>query len=222
MLGAPFRLFLGPVRMVLAPVRLFLKLVALVLAAVLLYGAVTLGQVWLTSRSYDPRPAQAIVVMGAAQYDGTPSPDLRARLDQAARLFHQGYAPLVVVTGGKQPGDRYTEAEAGTRYLAARGVPTADVLQAGGMDSYENLAETATLLKARNDRRVLMVTDPFHEYRSMAIATGVGLTPFPTPTRASPISGWAAVPYFLKEAGDAGLGRIIGYHHLSEIHSALG
>ena len=76
--------------MLVGPVRLALKVVGLVVAGLLIYFAVTLVQVWLTSRHYDPRQAQAIVVMGAAQYDGVPSPDLRARLDEALLLYHQG------------------------------------------------------------------------------------------------------------------------------------
>ena len=85
----------------------------LLAAAIVLYFAVTLVQVWLTSRQYDPHPAGAILVMGAAQYNGVPSPDLQARLDEALTLYHQGYAHLIMVTGSKEPGDVYTEARVG-------------------------------------------------------------------------------------------------------------
>ena len=74
------------------------------LAVIVLYFGVTLVQVWLTSRQYDPHPAGAILVMGAAQYDCVPSPDLQARLDQAATLYHQGYAHLIMVTGEQAAG----------------------------------------------------------------------------------------------------------------------
>jgi uncharacterized SAM-binding protein YcdF (DUF218 family) len=173
-----------------------------------------LVQVWLTSRHYDPRPAQAIVVMGAAQYDGVPSPDLRARLDEALLLYHQGYSHLVAVTGSKEKGDQFTEAEAGARYLQDEGVSPTDIVEAGGDDSWQNLSEVAPLLKARGVSTVLMVTDPFHEDRSMAIASDLGFTPYPTPTQTSPITGLATVPYFLKEALGVGLGRIIGFQNL--------
>jgi uncharacterized SAM-binding protein YcdF (DUF218 family) len=206
--------------MLLAPIRWALRITALVLAAIVLYFAVTLVQVWLTSRQYDPHAAGAILVMGAAQYDGVPSPDLAARLDEALLLYHQGYAHLIMVTGNKKPGDVYTEAESGEMYLVSKGVPRADILEAGGDDSYENVAEAAPELKGHQATMVLVTTDPFHEYRSMAIASDQGLVPSPTPTRTSPIKGWSTVPYFLKEAVGVGLGRIIGYDHLEWLHDA--
>ncbi len=83
-----------------------LRVVGLVAAALAVYLIVTAVQVWLTSRRYQPRHAGAIVVMGAAQYDGVPSPDLRSRLDEASLLWHQGYATTVMVTGWKEPGDQ--------------------------------------------------------------------------------------------------------------------
>jgi uncharacterized SAM-binding protein YcdF (DUF218 family) len=198
----------------LGPFRLAFKIVFLLVLAIVVYFAVTLVQVWLTSRQYDPRPAQAIVVMGAAQYDGVPSPDLRARLNEALLLFHQGYADVVTVTGNKEKGDQFTEAEAGARYLETNGVPSADIVEAGGDDTWQSLSDVAPKLKARDDTKILMVTDPFHEDRSMAIASQLGLMPYPTPTQTSPITGWSTVPYFLKEALGVGLGRVIGYQHL--------
>jgi uncharacterized SAM-binding protein YcdF (DUF218 family) len=169
--------------MLLAPLRWALRIGLAVLGVIVLYFAVTLVQVWLTSRHYDPRPAGAIVVMGAAQYNGVPSPDLRARLQQALTLYHDGYAHLIVVTGGKEPGDRYTEAQSGAMYLEKAGVPAADVVQAGGDDSYENIADAAAKLKGHADTVVLVTTDPFHEDRSMAIASDFSLSPSPTPAQ---------------------------------------
>ena len=124
-----------------------------------------------------------------------------------------------MVTGGKEPGDVYTEAQASATYLE-KGCPPHRHMQAGGNDSYENVADAAPQLLARNLGTVLMTTDPFHEDRSMAIASTLGLTPAPTPTQTSPITGWATVPYFLKEAVGVGFGRIIGYNHLEWLHAA--
>ncbi|MDA8057109.1 MAG: YdcF family protein [Actinomycetota bacterium] len=202
--------------------RFVLRIVVLVVVAAVVYVGVTAVQVWLTGRHYDPHPAQAIVVMGAAQYDGSPSPDLRARLDEALLLWRQHLAPLVAVTGSKQPGDQYTEAQAGATYLELHGVPAADVLEAGGRDSWSNLADAAPLLTARHATDVLLVTDPFHEDRSLAIATDVGLHASPTPTQTSPIRGWSVVPYYAKEAVGVALGRIIGFDHLTAIRRDLG
>jgi uncharacterized SAM-binding protein YcdF (DUF218 family) len=199
-----------------------IRLVLLVVVGIVVYLGVTLVQVWLTGRHSDPRPAQAIVVMGAAQYNGVPSPDLAARLNEAEVLWRDHLAPLVVVTGYKEPGDTFTEAQASARYLEANGIPAADIVQVGGRDSWSNLSQAAGVLLERGDRQVLVVTDRFHEDRSLAIATSVGLTGHPTPTTTSPIRGFSAVPYYLKEAVGVGLGRIIGFNHLSSVHSSLG
>jgi uncharacterized SAM-binding protein YcdF (DUF218 family) len=208
--------------MLFGPFRLALRIVSLVLVALLIYLGVSLVQVWLTSREYDPHPAGAILVMGAAQYNGTPSPDLRARLNEALKLFRNGDASLIMVTGGKEKGDAFTESETGFDYLTntKNGVPSADILQAGGNNTYENVADAAPQLKARHAITVLVTTDPFHEDRSMAIASSLGLIPSPTPTQTSPIRGWSTVPYFLKEAVGLALGRVIGYNHLDWLHDA--
>jgi uncharacterized SAM-binding protein YcdF (DUF218 family) len=206
--------------MLFGPLRWAIRLALLLAAAIFLYFAVTFVQVWLTSRQYDPHPAGAILVMGAAQYNCVPSPDLQARLDQALTLYHQGYSHLIMVTGNKEPGDKCTEAESGARYLENKGVPAGDILEAGGDNTYQNIADAAPALKRRGAGVVLVTTDPFHEDRSMAIASTLSLSPSPTPTQTSPITGWATVPYFFKEAVGVGLGRIIGYNHLEWLHDA--
>jgi uncharacterized SAM-binding protein YcdF (DUF218 family) len=206
--------------MLLAPLRWALRIAALVVAVIVLYFGVTFVQVWLTSRQYVPQQAGAILVMGAAQDDCVPTLDLASRLDQALTLYHQHYAPLIMLTGSKQPGDKCTEAESGAMYLAAMGVPRSDILEAGGNDSYENIADAQPALLARNAKVVLVTTDPFHEDRSMAIASSLSLTPSPTPTQTSPIRGWSTLPYFAKETLGVGLGRLIGYNHLEWLHDA--
>ncbi len=206
--------------MLFGPLRWAIRIAVLLAAAIFLYFAVTLVQVWLTSRQYDPHPAGAILVMGAAQYNCTPSPDLQARLEQALTLYHDGYAHLIMVTGNKKPGDRCTEAESGAMYLESKGVPKSDILEAGGDTTYGNISQAQPVLLAHDARVVLVTTDPFHEDRSMAIASSFSLTPSPTPTQTSPIRGWATVPYFLKEAVGVGLGRIIGFNHLDWLHDA--
>ena len=202
--------------------RFILRMIAIVVVVILVYLAVTAVQVWLTGRRYDPRPAGAIVVMGAAQYNGVPSPDLASRLDQAAVLWRQHYAGTIMVTGSKEPGDRYTEAQASGRYLLGAGIPGRDIVESGGGNSWQNLSLAAPALQSRGDPTVLIVTDRFHEARSLAIASSVALTPYPTPTQTSPIRGWSTVPYYAKETVGVALGRIIGFEHLGQIHSSLG
>jgi hypothetical protein len=91
--------------MLFGPLRLAIRIVSLLLVAILVYLAVSLVQVWLTSREYDPHPAAAILVMGAAQDDGVPTLDLKARLNEALMLFRDGDAHLIMVTGSKEKGD---------------------------------------------------------------------------------------------------------------------
>ncbi len=181
------------------------------------YLVVTGVQVWLTSRHSEARPAQAIVVMGAAQYDGAPSPDLVARLQDANSLWHRQLAPTVVVTGSKEPGDQYTEAEASEAWLHQNGVPVADIVEVGGDDSWSNLSLAAAALHQRGLTKVLIVTDGFHEDRSLAIASNLGLQAWPVPATDSPIKGWATVPYYAKETLGVALGRIIGYSRLHRL-----
>jgi uncharacterized SAM-binding protein YcdF (DUF218 family) len=200
--------------------RWIVRVLIWLVLAVVVYLVVTFVQVWLTSRHNDARPADAIVVMGAAQYNGVPSPDLESRLQEALALWRAGDARVIMVTGGKENGDRYTESGASARYLEANGVPATDILEVTGRDTWEELSMAAPLLRDRGDTTVLIATDPFHEDRSLAIATGVGLVAYPTPTRTSPISGWSTVPYFAKETVGVALGRIIGYDHLSWLHEA--
>ena len=206
--------------MLLAPLRWALRILLLIVAVIILYFGVTLAQVWLTSRQYDPHPAGAILVMGAAQYDCVPTLDLQARLEEAGKLYREGYSHLIVVTGNKRPGDKCTEAQSGAMYLERMGVPKADIIEAGGDDSYENIADALPKLEAHKVKVILVTTDPFHEDRSMAIASGLSLSPSPTPTQSSPITGWSTFPYFVKEAVGVGLGRIIGYNHLEWLHDA--
>jgi uncharacterized SAM-binding protein YcdF (DUF218 family) len=182
---------------------------------VVAYLLFNLGQVWWASRQNQARPVQAIVVLGAAQYNGVPSPDLRARLDHAASLWRAGLAPVVVVTGGKEPGDAFTEAGAGATYLEAKGVPPSDVvLESAGRDSWQSLAAAAALLEARGAQRVLLVSDPFHDERIALMAGELGLTPYVSPTRTSPIRGVAVIPYFAKETLEVSIGRIVGFRRL--------
>lgn len=125
-------------------------------------------------RAQSPRcPVDTLLVMGAAQYDGVPSPAFARRLDKAQELYERGCAERIVVTGGNQPGDRFTEGEAGARYLAARGVPAAAlVAETKSRSSLENLKLSRPLLTGT---RLLIVTDDLHAYRTELLARHLGL-----------------------------------------------
>jgi uncharacterized SAM-binding protein YcdF (DUF218 family) len=152
------------------------------------------------------RPAAAIVVLGAAQYDGRPSPVLRARLDHAVALWRRGIAPRMIVTGGSREGDRSTEAAAGRRYVVEHGVPdSAVLLESEGQTTSQSLRAVAALL--RELRRTaapgtpaaraggpdaapsaVLVSDPFHMLRLGVLARRYGITAYMSPTPSSPIS----------------------------------
>ncbi len=203
--------------MLFGVLRWALRILGVLVAGLFGYYLFSLAQVWIESTQSDPHPAGAIVVMGAAQYNGVPSPDLKARLQEALTLYEQKQAHIIAVTGGKQPGDKYTEAQASAMWLEARGIPSDHIIQGGGNDSWQNFADVAARLKFIRATSVLIVTDGFHEYRSMAIASDFGLHPSPTPAQSSPISGWSSVPYFLKEGLGVAVGRIWGYQSLHSL-----
>ena len=134
-------------------------------------------------------PTDAIVVLGAAQYDGRPSPVLRARLEHAHKLWSDGHAPLLVVTGGVGAGDTTSEAVVGGRFLRQLGVPAEKLLlEAKGRTTSESMHAVSVMLKDRGISRVLLVSDPFHMLRLDIVARSEGLTPRTSPTRTSPIS----------------------------------
>lgn len=185
-----------------------------VLAAVGYYG-VTLFQVWSTGRTDQVRAVDAIVLLGAAQYDGQPSPQLAARLDHVVELYTAGWAPVVVVTGGKQPGDRFTESEASARYLTDRGVPaSAIVMEREGRTTFQSLESVAAMLDERGLSRVLLVTDPYHSLRTRLIAQHFGLEAYVSPTPTSVVHGAEEVRRMLLEAGGISVGRVVGYDRI--------
>jgi uncharacterized SAM-binding protein YcdF (DUF218 family) len=193
--------------------RLARRVVALVVLALLIYLGVTFVQVWLTSRRDDPRPAEAIVVFGAAQYNGKPSPVLRARLDHAADLYRKKVAPIIVVTGGKVPGDQVTEATASADYLQQRyGIADKAILrETGSRNSWQQMATAAYLLRRQQKEHVVLVTDPFHAARVKAMAEELGLVASVSPTRTSPIKGATELQHFGRETVAVALGRVFGF-----------
>jgi uncharacterized SAM-binding protein YcdF (DUF218 family) len=128
-------------------------------------------QVWSQSHKDENHSADAIVVLGAAQYDGDPSPIFQARLDQAAYLYDEGFSPVVIVTGGKQAGDRFTESEAGANYLVSQGIPNDAILNENqGRTTLESLRGVREMAVGRGIDSVLLVSDPMHSERLKRIA----------------------------------------------------
>ena len=202
--------------------RLLLKIALGLVALVVAYLGVTFAQVWWAARHDQARPAQAIVVFGTAQYNGRPSPVLAARLDHAIDLFHRRLAPVIVVTGGNQPGDSFTEAGASADYLLKRGIPDADVLrEVSGTTSWQSLAAAASFLGDRDIKDVLLVSDPFHSYRIRAMASELGLDGHSSPTTTSPIKGVTELRYMVRETAAVAIGRIVGFRRQARIESVV-
>ena len=169
--------------------RVLLGLLVLVLA----YFAVTTALVarWMGK---DERPrVDAIVVLWAAQYDGRPSAIYEARLEHAVELWRGQVAPILVFTGGKEQGDRFTEGGSGARWARQRGVPAEAVLvEERSRTTYQNLAGAMQLLEDhhpdRDRHRIVVVSDPFHMFRAVKQAADLGMDAYPSPTRTSPLS----------------------------------
>jgi uncharacterized SAM-binding protein YcdF (DUF218 family) len=197
------------------PKRVVIGLLVLFGLLVAFYAA-ALYDVWSTSRHDEARPVDAIVVLGAAQYDGRPSPQLAARLDHALDLYRRGLAPKIFLTGGKQPLDRFTEAASEARYLQDRGVPTAALLREDeGRTSWESLTAVASQLKAAGLRSVLLVSDPYHSARIKGMATELGLEAYASPTHTSPVTGFSAFRHMLKEGAGVAAARVVGWDRLT-------
>jgi uncharacterized SAM-binding protein YcdF (DUF218 family) len=169
--------------------RRFRFILGLTFLAALIVYTVALVMVLIVSQQDQRRAVDAIVVLGAAQYNGRPSPVLRARLDHALGLYQEGFAPRVVVTGGVGRGDTTSEAIVGRHYLLAQGVPAADVVvQPQGRSTQASMTAVADWLAAEHLQRVILVSDPFHMFRLRLEARRTGLEAYTSPTASSPIS----------------------------------
>ena len=173
------------------------RVLALVLVGLLLVLGVTAARVVHAGRSDQARAGRtvdAIVVLGAAQFDGRPQDYLVARLDHARALYRAGTATRILTLGGKQPGDRFTEADAGQKYLVAHDVPERRVLRVGeGNDTLQSVQAAARLMRDRKWTSAVVVTDPWHELRSTTMLRDQGLDAYGSPTTDGPSVGGAGV-----------------------------
>jgi uncharacterized SAM-binding protein YcdF (DUF218 family) len=166
-------------------VRVVLLAVVLIPPA-LLWAAYVALRVANVGERDDPRPADAVVVLGTQEYSGWPSTPFSARLDHALSLYEEGLAPLVVIAGGDPEGDSYTEAAAGIRYLEHQGLPSEALLAVGGDNTYENLLEVKALAYREGLETVLLVSERFHMLRSLVMANDLEIKAYGSPTSTSP------------------------------------
>ena len=169
-----------------------MRTLARLILAALVVGVVALGylavRIWDQAGRDDRRTADAIVVMGAAQYDGRPSPVFAARLDHAIDLFHANVAPILIVTGGKAHGDRTTEAASARAYALARGVPASAILaEDQSRTTLQSIRGVAALMRSADAQTAVFVSDPSHMFRVLWMASDAGVTAWGSPTRTSPL-----------------------------------
>jgi uncharacterized SAM-binding protein YcdF (DUF218 family) len=169
--------------------RPYLRLTAAIIGVVLVAWMVSMALVDRASRRDEAQGADAIVVLGAAQYVGRPSPVLRARVDHAVSLWKRGLAPTLILTGGTGVGDTTSEAAVARKYAMSRGVPDrAIVLEIKGRTTSESMRAVARIMDDRERKSVILVSDPFHMLRLSILARRFGLEPYTSPTRTSPIT----------------------------------
>jgi uncharacterized SAM-binding protein YcdF (DUF218 family) len=170
-------------------VKIVRRLLTVVVVVLFALWVISASAVLIWASRDEARPAQAIVVLGAAQYAGKPSPVLRARLDHALDLWNRHLAGLLILTGGTGAGDTTSEAAVGRTYARKRGVPDSAILvENEGRTTSESMRAVAGMLEVRGLQTALLVSDPFHMLRLRILARRFGFTPYTSPTQTSPIS----------------------------------
>ncbi len=194
------------------------RTVAALMCGAVLYVVANIAQVWVVGRSDQARSVDAIVVMGVAQYDGRPSPQLQARLDHVLALWGTGVTQLVITTGGNQPGDRFTEARASADYLIAGGIDeTLIAMEDIGSTSLQSLRGVAEIMKSRNLESVLIVTDPYHALRSRLIAQDLELVAYVSPTPSSTVRGNTELRRIINEGLGVSVAYVLGFERLDSL-----
>lgn len=161
-------------------------LIAAVVVFLLLVGG-SAFRIWQYARVDDRAHADVILVLGAAQYNGDPSSILQARLNHAKTLYDEGVAGHIVTVGGRKPKDRYTEAQAGDMYLARNGVPADRITEVNtGNDTLTSLQAAAGILRQHGWHTAVLVSDPWHMFRSETMAEDSGIDAWTSPTHSGP------------------------------------
>ena len=158
--------------------RWWLRLLVLVAAAAALFLVVTAIEIMHTAGLEEIHPADAIVVFGAAEYSGRPSPVLRARLDQALAVFHRGVAPVVITTGGAADDPTFSEGGVGRDYLMRHGVPERSLIaETQGHDTAESAKRVGVIMRANGLRSCVAVSDAYHVFRIRKLLEHEGIGP---------------------------------------------
>ena len=167
---------------------------------------------------HDSNTVDAIVVMGAAQYDGVPSPLLASRLQHALDLWKQKQAPVIAVTGGKRAGDRFTEGDTSRRWLTDRGVPAANIIvESVGRSTWESIENLSPLLNNANLHSVAVVSSSWHVQRAELSLEELGFRAHSSASPDGVLSGSSEKSKLIREIAGVCLGRVIGFGTLFDI-----
>lgn len=181
--------------------RRSLAILAVLFAAVLLYLGWLSQEIGRQSVADEARTADIIVVLGAAEYNGRPSPVLRARLDHAFDLFRRGMAPLLLTTGGAGGDPRYTEGQVGRDYLVRQGIPAERiVVEEEGGSTVHSMVAVSEIMRRMNLRSAIVVSDGYHIYRSKRILEHQGMTVYGSPRPERPRTASESQWLYLRQA----------------------
>jgi uncharacterized SAM-binding protein YcdF (DUF218 family) len=165
-------------------IRWWVRLLILIVGLVGIFLVATSVQVIETAARQEVHPADAIIVFGAAEYAGRPSPVLRARLDHALDLFQQGVAPVIITTGGAADDPHYSEGGVGRDYLMRHGVPERSLIaETQGRDTSESAVRVAVIMRANDLRSCIAVSDAYHVFRIRKLLEHEGISPVYTAPR---------------------------------------
>ena len=191
--------------------------VGVCIALVSYVGIAAVTLTWAGTHQYT-KTVDAIVVMGAAQYDGVPSPLLASRLQHALDLWKQKQAPVIAVTGGKRAGDRFTEGDTSRRWLTDRGVPAANVIvESVGHSTWESIENLAPLLNNANVHSVVVVSSSWHVQRAELSLEELGFRAHSSASPDGVLSGSSEKSKLIREIAGVSLGRVIGFGTLFDI-----
>lgn len=172
---------------VFSPFKWIRRIISSFISFVLIVLVGTAAFIYIQSSKDERNPSDAVIVLGAAQFDGTPTEVFANRLDHSYELVQAAVAPRIITVGGKQPGDRFTEAQSGKRYLISKGMKRSKIFAVPmGSDTYESIAAIALLMKMKNWKSVTVVSDPAHVARSKIIMQAFGFDAYSSPTQSGP------------------------------------
>ena len=183
--------------------KIIKRVIATVLLVVIVLPLYVGGRVWYTANHTEPVKSDAIVVLGAAQFDGVPSPILEARLLEAKKIFERELAPRILTVGSRAPGDRTTEAASGFSWLVDQGVAKKYVDSIPyGRDTFASTKSYVDVMKKLNLKTAIIVTDQYHCLRAVTMASDLGISATCAPTRTGPAStSNSSFRYLVRETG---------------------